>query len=273
MPVNEQGCGLSAETIAKADMVYELGFILTIVDNIWKKGGRHGMFPFQYIDLHCGPGAYYEGMLPNVASVFYELFRKFSFPIQMHLIDKNPDMIESIKQWIPKPNIERYESVSPRIEVSYYCEQNVAAAPRIIRSLRNPKLGLFACDGNGPSKLDALIKSIASLDNSRYIDWFFHLSANSIGRPRRVKSIKFDWYLTDYFKMARKRRFLLKASPNTRDKWLVAYGTNNPTLHEWKRNGWIDRDTDVGKELLYRYNFTKDELNGRLFEEDESQAS
>jgi hypothetical protein len=264
MPVNEQGCGVSAETVAKADMVYELGFILTIVDNIWKKGGRAGMFPFQYIDLNCGPGAYYEGMLPNVASVFYELFRKFSFPVHMHLIDKNAEMIESIKNWVHP---------SHRIGVTYHRDQNTVAAPRIISGLQNAKLGLLAFDANGPKNLDLLVKSIASLEKSRYIDWFFHLAANSIGRPRRVKSIKFDWYLTDYFKMTRKRRFLLKGSPNTRDKWLCAYGTNNPTLHEWKRNGWVDTDTELGKALLYRYNFTKDELNGRLFEEDESQAS
>jgi hypothetical protein len=264
MPVNEDGCGLSKETIDKADMIDDLGFILNIVEIIWRKRGYNGMFPYQYIDLNCGPGAYYEGMLPNVASVFYRLFQKFSFPVHMHLIDKNPKMLELIANWVHS---------TPRIQVSYHCGLNTDIAPQIINALPNAKHGLLVSDPNGPKHLDELIKAIALLDKARYIDWLFHLSGTAINRARNCKKIAFNWFLTDYLEMTGKKRCLLKASPNRRDKWLLAFATNFVNMGEWKGNGWFFTDKPDGRELLRYLNLSKDELNGRLFEEDESKAS
>lgn len=256
MPI-KNGVGISDATENKQHRLkYILRQHLIIVDRIFKKYPRFKN-KYIYIDATSGTGKTddNDGSPIIFLNQYYDLVnnrKNFNVLANCYFIDEckiYPETINELNNNISSSN----KKICCLIKDKYQ-----DALPKIIES-EGFSYGIIYFDPNGIVDFDC-IKDICNNKDTNAMDILFNYNAVANKRKRGVNGSK---DLFELFKDIKKNNWYI-SEPNGKWQWSFFYGSNSGVVKLPKKIGFHNINSDEGKYIFHKLNYTKPEFKNNL---------
>jgi len=203
---------------------------------------------YQYFDLYAGSGTWGNGQ-PGSPLIFLQAIEECDIPYQAVFIDKDTARIAALRDLVPSHHRQFCQFIAG--------DNKLAMRPWLRATKEKPRMGLVYADPYGAVCWD-LLAWLSRVRRFERTDFLVYFPANrGLKGPRRRFPERFD-YLTEYLEAIDKQRRLIRR-PRTGFEWVFVYLTRWANMPEWRHRHWYDLDTDEGRKVLYRCNFTAEE--------------
>lgn len=242
MPV-DNGVGHSTATIAKqASLGFFLNVHISICDAIAAKWRKPRCY--YYVDMNAGCGRNEQEGCDGSPLVFLKAATALRMPYKAWFIEKE------------KRNTEDLEAALDHLPDWIICRgDHNDIVPEVIKEIPNYANGLFYTDPNGIPSF-GLLSSISQIMRVSRMDILIRYAASGGKRA--------GYKLADCIAKIDKK-FWLVQEPSSNDKWQWTFllGTNWTKFPEMERIRFYRIDSDRGRAILDRLNYTKEELEER----------
>lgn len=252
MPLDHCACYSGYTDDKQEDFRRILRMLLKISSSIMRR--NTWVYPrYFYIDMNAGPGI--VNGKPGSPFIFLQESKSKGVGCKAFFIDRDCSTTDNLR-----------ELFGHYSDVTIYCGDN---REKLMWSLdtikfsvgRDCPYGLIYADPNG--EIDQLpfdaLAAASTMRVSRKIDFLIHIPATNI---KRVRSSPFCEYESDLIQNLNKidKKVWVIREPKSAFQWTFILGTNWGDAPEYKKHGFHRIDTDIGRQILRRLNYTAKEL-------------
>jgi len=206
---------------------------------------------FLYCDINSGCGENLKVGCKGSPKVFIDSIADYRFPKRAFFIDKEFSHVEILRANLP-----------PADWITVVHADNRISLPAIIRNYSDKWMhGLIYHDPNGIADFE-LLRAISNMGEAERIDILIRLEATALKRYRTAFPEKDSRNLRDHLKGINKKHWIIQ-EPQTVHQFSFFLGTNWPNISEMKKAGIYLLDSNIGRSIFDKLNYTKNEIEGQ----------
>lgn len=250
MPVTENGVGFSSVTETKQEhfrMI--LRTQLLIVKAIFKKY-PYFMQKFHYFDINAGAGM--SKGRPGSPLIFLDEIALAGLDYSAVFIDRDTENIRQL-----------YELTKAEKNIQLICGEHAEVLPQLFVNDNKRRFGLLYTDPNGIFNAE-LLQEFSQQPCFQATDILINCPASAVKRVKNSPKCDDNRCLQDRLSIIDKKFWLVRdALKNSTWQWTFLLGTNWTKFPEFHRIGMVKMESERGREIFERLNFTSMERMSR----------